>query len=297
MIINGKKTGAIMIVIVIAILMMTKSCHRISAGYVGVVYSPNGGVQEKVLAQGYNFINPFKNVTEYTVGTEQAYLSADEREGSEDNDSFTVPTSDGKMVNVDLEYSYRYDANKVAKIFTRFKGKSGELIQNTYTRVKIKAYVSEVTSKFSVLDIYGSKRVDLNLKTYQHIKEKFAKDGIIIESVNFSRIGLDKATATVIQQRVNTQQELERQKIEKQKAQIEAERNAIQEQGKANVKLIQAKAEAERILTVAKAQAKANDLKKKSLSTELIKYEQILRWDGQLPKVTSGGSPLIDLRD
>jgi regulator of protease activity HflC (stomatin/prohibitin superfamily) len=96
---------------------------------------------------------------------------------------------------------------------------------------------------------------------------------------------------------VNTQQELERQKIEKQKAQIEAERNAIQEQGKANVKLIQAKAEAERILTVAKAQAKANDLKKKSLSTELIKYEQILRWDGQLPKVTSGGSPLIDLRD
>lgn len=297
MIINGKKTGAIMIVIVMAILMMTKSCHRISAGYVGVVYSPNGGVQEKVLTQGYNFINPFKNVTEYTVGTEQAYLSADKREGSEDDDSFIVPTSDGKMVNVDLEYSYRYDENQVAKIFTRFKGKSGELIQNTYTRVKIKAYVSEVTSKFSVLDIYGSKRADLNLKTYQHIKEKFVKDGIIIESVNFSRIGLDKATATVIQQRVNTQQELERQKIEKQKAQIEAERNAIQEQGKANVKKIQAEAEAERILTVAKAQAKANDLKKKSLSTELIKYEQILRWDGQLPKVTSGGSPLIDLRD
>ncbi|WP_037029909.1 prohibitin family protein [Psychrilyobacter atlanticus] len=297
MIINGKKTSAVMIVIVMAILMMTKSCHRISAGYVGVVYSPNGGVQEKVLTQGYNLINPFKNVTEYTVGTEQAYLSADEREGSEDNDSFIVPTSDGKMVNVDLEYSYRYDENKVAKIFTRFKGKSGELIQNTYTRVKIKAYVSEVTSKFSVLDIYGSKRADLNLKAYQHIKEKFAKDGIIIESVNFSRIGLDKATATVIQQRVNTQQELERQKIEKQKAQIEAERNAIQEQGKANVKLIQAKAEAERILTVAKAQSKANDLKKKSLSDELIRYEQTLRWNGELPQVTSGGTPIIDIRN
>jgi len=297
MIINGKKLSAVIVVIVIAILMTFKSCNRISAGYVGVVYSPNGGVQEKVLTQGYNFINPLKNVTEYTIGTEQAYLSADKREGSEDNDSFIVPTSDGKMVNVDLEYSYRYDESKVAKIFIRFKGKSGELIQNTYTRVKIKAYVSEVTSKFSVLDIYGSKRADLNLKTYQHIKEKFAKDGIIIESVNFSRIGLDKATATVIQQRVNTQQELERQKIEKQKAQIEAERNAIQEQGKANVKKIQAEAEAERILTVAKAQAKANDLKKKSLSTELIRYEQTLRWDGQLPKVTSGGTPIIDIRN
>lgn len=297
MIINGKKLSAVVAVIVISVLMTFKSCHRISAGYVGVVYSPNGGVQEKVLTQGYNLINPFKNVTEYTIGTEQAYLSADEREGSEDNDSFMVPTSDGKMVNVDLEYSYRYDENKVAKIFTRFKGKSGDVIQNTYTRVKIKAYVSEVTSKFSVLDIYGSKRADLNLETYQHIKDKFAKDGIIIESVNFSRIGLDPATATVIQQRVNTQQELERQKIEKQKAQIEAERNAIQEQGKANVKLIQAEAEAERILTVAKAQAKANDLKKKSLSNELIRYEQTLRWNGQLPQVTSGGTPIIDIRN
>lgn len=292
-----KKIVSLVLVLLAGGLLTLKSCHKVPAGYVGVVYSPSGGVQEKVLTQGYNFINPFKGVTKYTIGTEQAYLSADEREGSKEDDSFIVPTSDGKMVNVDLEYSYRYDENKVSRIFTRFKGKSGETIQDTYTRVKIKAYVSEVTSKFSVLDIYGSKRAELNLKAFEHIKKKFEKDGIIIESVNFSRIGLDKATATVIQQRVNTQQELERQKIEKEKTQIEAERNAIEEKGKANVKLIQAKAEAERILTVARAESKANELKKRSLSNELIRYEQTLRWNGELPQVTSGGTPIIDIRN
>lgn len=67
------------------------------AGYVGVVYSPNGGVKENALNQGWHFVNPLYKVTEYTVATEQAYLSRDSKEGSKDDDSFYIPTSDGNI--------------------------------------------------------------------------------------------------------------------------------------------------------------------------------------------------------
>ncbi len=204
-------TGGVVGVLLFIIYL---SLEKIPAGYVGVVYSPNGGVKEKPLNQGWHFVNPFYKVTEYTIATEQAFLSRDSKEGSREDDSFYVPTSDGKLVNVDVEYSYRFNPDMVTEVFTKFRGRTGEQIQKNFMRGKIKTWVSEVTSKFNVLDIYGAKRTELNTLVFQHVKDEFAPYGIIIESVNLSRIGLDEATARAIQARVNAQQELEKQKIE-----------------------------------------------------------------------------------
>nr|WP_307776155.1 prohibitin family protein [uncultured Cetobacterium sp.] len=285
-------TGGVVGVLLFIIYL---SLEKIPAGYVGVVYSPNGGVKEKPLNQGWHFVNPFYKVTEYTIATEQAFLSRDSKEGSREDDSFYVPTSDGKLVNVDVEYSYRFNPDMVTEVFTKFRGRTGEQIQKNFMRGKIKTWVSEVTSKFNVLDIYGAKRTELNTLVFQHVKDEFAPYGIIIESVNLSRIGLDEATARAIQARVNAQQELEKQKIEKAKAAIEAERRAIEEEGRRQVLLIQAKAEAESILLRAQAQSEANEKISKSLTKELVEYEKIKKWNGELPQVTGETIPMIDL--
>ncbi len=282
------------IALVVAFLFFALT--KIPAGYVGVVYAPNGGVKETTLSQGWHVVSPLNKVTKYTVATEQAYLSRDSKEGSRDDDSFFVPTSDGKLVNVDIEFSYRFDADKVTDIFTQFRGRTGDEIQETFMRGKIKTWVSEVTSNFNVLDIYGSKRTELNKLVYEHVKNEFASSGIIIESINLSRIGLDQATEAAIQARVNAQQELEKQKIEKDRAIIEAEKKEIEEEGKRKVKLIQAKAEAESILLKAEAQAEANEKIAKSLTKELVDYEKIKAWDGKLPNVTGGVIPMIDVK-
>lgn len=291
-----KILGIIGGVLIVLALIIGKSLEKIPAGYVGVIYSPSGGIKEKTLSQGWHFVNPLYKITEYTISTEQAYLSRDAKEGSIEDDSFFVPTSDGKMVNVDLEYSYRFDPDKVTTVFTKFRGKTGDVIQKTFMRGKIKTWASEVTSKFNVLDIYGSQRTRLNTLAYEHIRDEFEKYGIVIESVNFSRIGLDSATEKAIQSRVNAQQELEKQKIEKAKAIIEAERKAIEEEGKRKVLLIQAKAEAESITLKAKAIAESNEKISKSLTKELVNYEAIKKWDGKLPKVTGDSTPLIDIK-
>ncbi len=293
---NWKRNLSIVLgILVLGVLLAFKSCQRVAPGMVGVVYSPSGGVKEKTLSQGWNFVSPIDKVSMYSVATEQAYLSRDTREGSINDDSFMAVTKDGKTVNVDLEFSYRFDVDKVSELFTRFRGRNGKEIETTYIRGKMKAYANEVTAKFSVMEIYGEKRGDLNKAVFVHVREKFAKDGIIIESTNFSRIALDEATAQAIQKRVNSQQELERQKIEKQKAEIEAQRLLVITQGEAQRKVVEANAEAERITTLAQAEAEANKLKLKSITKELIEYEKINKWNGEMPQVT-GGNSIVDLR-
>ena len=294
---NWKRSlGIVVGILVLGVLVALKSCQKVTPGMVGVVYSPSGGVKEQTLSQGWNFVSPLNKVSMYSVATEQAYLSRDTREGSRDDESFMVVTKDGKTVNVDLEYSYRFDEARVAELFTRFRGRNGYEIERTYIRGKIKAYVNEVSAKFSVLEIYGEKRAQLNREVFEHVRNIFAKDGIIIESTNFSRIALDAATDQAIQKRVNSQQELERQKIEKQKAEIEAQRLLVISNSIAERKIVEAKAEAERITTLARAEAEANRLKLKSITKELIEYEKVNKWNGQLPTVTGGATPILDMR-
>lgn len=274
-------------VVALAVIGLGLKCsYVIPAGYNGIVYSLNGGVKERTLGQGFHIVAPWKKVVKYTVATEQAYLSKDTKEGSPDDDSFLIPTKDGKTVNVDLEFSYHFDAAQLSKVFTRFKGQEGKQIEQSFIRGKIKAWSGEISSQFTVLDIYGEKRSDLNKRVYNHVKEKFAEYGIEIDSVNFSRIGLDEQTEKAIQERVNAQQQLEKQKIEKEKALIEAERKKIEAKGLADARLIQAEAE-----------AKANEIIKRSLSSELVQLEWVKKWDGKMPTVNgSNGGMILDVK-
>ena len=109
------------IVIIVAIILGFACTERIPAGYVGVVYNMNGGIEGETLSQGFHIVSPTKKVTTYSIGIEQSYLTAADKGDSKKDESFNIPTSDGKTVTVDLEFSYRFDAEKVADTFVQFK--------------------------------------------------------------------------------------------------------------------------------------------------------------------------------
>ncbi|APR02338.1 TPA: prohibitin family protein [Clostridium botulinum] len=272
------------ILVVGGVFTIFKSTERIKAGYVGVVYSMNGGVEDKTLGQGWHLISPFKKVVEYSVATEQAFLSKDKKEGSEDDDSFLIPSKDGKVLNIDLEFSYHFDNEQLPKTFTRFKGQKGKVIEQNFIKGKMKAYATEVSSKFSVLDIYGEKRSYLNKELYEYSKERFKEYGIVIDSVNFTRINVDGQTNKAIQDRINAQQQLEQQKIELETAKIKAQKDKVDAESKAKVTEIGAKAEAD-----------ANRLKQSTLNNTIVEYEKVKKWDGKVPQV-QGGNPILDMR-
>lgn len=285
-----KKTKEILLVIgTLSILTLIKSCKTVPAGYVGVVYNPlRHGVQEKELSQGWKLISPISKITKYTVATEQQYLSADSREGSKDDESFNIVTSDGKSVRVSMEYSVRFDSEHATNVFVRFRGQSGEDILASYVRGKIKTYASEATSKYSVLDLYGSKRQEINASIFKHVKSQFAKDYIIIDSANLTDVQVDDETKSAIQKRVTAQQTLEAEKIEKEKAVIVAEKLKIQAEGRAI-------ANAQEITIKAKAQAEANRIISDSITEKVLALKEIEKWNGQKTGTTlvNGGTAIV----
>lgn len=67
-------------------------------------------------------------------------------------------------------------------------------------------------------------------------------------------------------------------------------------QAEAAKKVASAKGEAESILMVAKAQADANKLLSESITTTLVNYKSLEKWDGKLPYMTGGGAiPMIQV--
>ena len=84
---------------------------------------------------------------------------------------------------------------------------------------------------------------------------------------------------------------------------IEAKQTAEQFALKAQRDLERIKIEAEQKVAQAKAEAEALRLQKANISPELVKLRQIEaslkaieKWDGHMPKVTSGSVPFIDVK-
>lgn len=304
---KGLLGGAILGVVLIGSAIFTLSCtERIKPGYIGVVYSVSGGIDGETLGKGWHIVSPTKKITQYSISLEQSYLVKDKKGDSDADESFNIPTADGKTLNVDLEFSYRFDADRIADTFETFKGQDGETIKNSFIKPKISAWTQEVSSKYPVTDVFGDKRQELNAELDDYLKGKFDKYGILIDTVNFTRIETDTETTAAIQKKVNAQQEQELANIEaktakinaekeKEVALIEAEKNKEAAQINAEQAKIKAEGEAEAKRIAAQAEADANRMIAESLTPELIQNNKINKWNGDVPQVQGSGATIVDI--
>lgn len=305
-------------VIVLVIIMGFACTERIPAGYVGVVYSMNGGVAEDTLSQGWHIVSPTKKVTLYSIGIEQSYLTATEDGDSPKDDSFSAPSKDGKGLQMELTFTYRFEPDNVSQTFTRFKGRSGKELLDSFIKPNIISWTKEVTAKYPVTDILGEKRAELNTVLSDYLAEKFDPYGIIIETASLINIEVDDETRASITKKVTAQQALELAQIEKQTAEvqaqkdkevalvkaeqdketalIEAEKNKETASIEAERAKIKAQGEADAKKIAAEAEANANRAIAESLTEELIEMKKMEKWNGSVPTVQGSSTPVVDLR-
>lgn len=239
--------------------------ERIPTGYVGVVYSMNGGVQDEVLTQGWHLVSPTKKVKEFTVGNEQLVLSKDARDGSEGDDSFSVATADNANIDISFQMSYRYDQSRVVDTYKNFKGMDGASIVNTRVRTVLKAKISEITTDRSMMDLYSGNRNAINTELTKFLNEEL-HDQFGIEVIDASIIDVhpDAQLQKTIADRVTALQK---------KQQAEAEQETIKVQNE--TKILQAQAEAEAKQIAADAEAKANATIAASITEPLLKMMEM----------------------
>jgi len=252
------------VIIVVALLCAIVCIERVPVGYEGVVYSMNGGATGETIGQGWHLVAPTKKVKLFTIGNEQLVLTKDKREGSKNDDSFRVSTSDDATIAISFQMSYRFDPENLVDTYKRFKGMDGEDIVERRVRAVMKSKVSEITTDYSLMDIYSGNRSEINHKVTEYLDKEFGKAfGMEVLDASIIDVHPDKQLRKTINNRVEALQKKQQAQAEQETAKVEAE-----------TALIKAKNEAEIAITKAKAEAEANNLKAASITPELIQMKE-----------------------
>lgn len=258
--------GAIIIAFVLIFgLIGTVLCiERVPVGYEGIVYSMSNGVTGETLTQGWHIVAPSKKVKLFSISNSQLILTKDKRENSEDDESFRVASADNASIAISFQMSYRFDEKRIVDTYKAYKMDGDAIIENRVKTV-LKSRVSEVTTDYSLMDIYSGNRSEINDKLTKYLNEKFSKQfGVEVIDASIIDVHPDKKLSQAINNRIEAQQKADQAKAEQKTAQVEAETAMIKAKNEADIKIKKAEAE-----------AKANKMIADSITDELIKMEEV----------------------
>ena len=261
------KRALIPVIVAVALvggIFTVKSCKFIGTGKTGIVYNYKDGVQNETLSPGIHFISPMKKVKEFSTSNEILVMSKDKRDGSKDDDSFKVATSDDASIAISFQMSYRYNPDTVVDTYKKFRGMDGEDIVESRIKPVLKSKISEVTTDYSMMDIYSGNRAKINEDITKYLNDDFKKKyGIEVLDASIIDVHPDKKLKTAIDNRVTALQE-------KQQAEAEQEKIKVQKQ----TEQIQAETDAQIEITKAQAEAEANRILSSSITDELIRMKE-----------------------
>lgn len=270
-------TGIVIAVAVIGGAYTVKSTTRVGQGEVGVVYTAKEGVQEKTLSPGWHFVGPLAKVKDYPVSQQQLVLSNNPEDYNEKKhaDWHVDAPADGGMVAMNLTVNYNFLPERVTGLYTKFNGMDGEDIVENMVQNSIIAYIKEVTPKFSVMDIYSTKRSEVGKEITAYLNEKLESEyGIHVSNALIIDVQLDKTLKKKVQAKEQAKQDAEKAELDKKTAAAQAEVEKVTAQTEAEVQKIKAEAEAEKTKIKAAAEAEANEMLSKSITPELIQMKE-----------------------
>lgn len=276
------RIATLAIVVVVLAVAVLSSFVVIEAGHTGVVVTL-GSVEDKVLQEGLHAKIPFA----------QQIIHMDNRQQLLEV-STQAFSKDLQTIEAKLAINYRVDKGASNAIYKDVGlGYEAVIIIPTVHEI-LKAVVAQYTASTLVSD-----RSAVSTMLDQGINEKLISSGIVVESINIIDWDFSEEYIKAIEQKQVAEQNLIKTRTEQEQAVViseaEAKQKLIAAQATSEAAVIEAEARAKQITLEADAQAEANLKLAQSLSQDLIDYETINKWDGQLPQVQSGGTPLIGI--
>ncbi len=256
-----KKPIAITAAVLAALVIIGNSVTIIDAGHTGVI-NTLGRVSENVLQEGLHVKIPFV----------QRIIKMDNRivKLEVETEAFS---KDLQTVQTRLAINYRVAKDKSYAIYKNVGSDYETVLVTPAVNEVLKAITAKYTAEESVAN-----RSLISQGLITELNNKLNRNGIYVEDVNIINFEFSEAYIAAIEEKQVAEQRLLKARTEKEEA------------------IVKAEAEAETLRIQSEAQAKANDILSDSLSKNLIEYEKIQKWNGELPKVTDG-SAIINFSD
>jgi regulator of protease activity HflC (stomatin/prohibitin superfamily) len=287
---SALKVVAVAVGLVIGLIILVSNVvTRVEVGNVGLrvnLAGPSRGVESVPIVTGWVWYNPFtEQIIEFPTRVLSVTWTRDRSENREFDESITFASAEGLTINADVGFAFHIEPAMAARLYTRFRQADINVLAHGYIRNLVRDALNEVASTMPVQDIYGAKKGQLLADSRQRIANTFEKDGIGVDQLTF---------AASLRMPESVEQAINR-TIEQNQAAISAQNRVAQVEAEAKQKVAQATGDAEAVLMRAKAEAEANRLLTQSLSAQLMEYKRLEKWDGKLPQVTGGATPMIQL--
>ncbi|MGH8068432.1 MAG: SPFH domain-containing protein [Candidatus Entotheonellia bacterium] len=221
--------GLLMTVLLWSCLTVVEPGHR------GVVFHLFKGVQHETLAEGVHFLLSGLNRVEIYDTRSRVYhlhtlTPPPQRSSSQSQDHLLwTPTAEGLKVGFDLSVRYRVDPSRLPELHRsvgpEFEGKIVHPIVWNVTRL--------VASEYSLLDIYGKRRHELQQQALSRVQALFARDGLIGEDLLLRDVVYTKEFEKTLVAKMVAEQKVQESGYEVQQAELRAQVQVIEAQGEA----------------------------------------------------------------
>lgn len=221
-------------VLVIIVGLLLSTIKIIEPGKVGV-QTLFGKVQDGVLESGLHVINPFVDITTFSIQTENYTMSARTGEGAvQGDDAISVLSSDGLEVRIDLSVLYKVIPAKAPYIYQNI----GVDYENKIVRPITRTAIRDNAVNYVAVDLYSTKREEFQFKINKSITDNFAKNGLAVQQILVRNITLPATVRASIESKIQAEQEAQKMQFVLQKERQEADRKRVEAQGIADYQKI-----------------------------------------------------------
>jgi regulator of protease activity HflC (stomatin/prohibitin superfamily) len=280
-----RKLALVAVALVAALILLPNVMTYVNPGHVGIViHRAGGGVDRTPLGPGLHVRNPLlTSIEEYPTFMQTLVLTRTGTEGGNNNDEINVNSVEGQPISLDVSMSFELDATKVPNLYQTFRTDINT-IQHGYIKQSIRQALQEVVGEEPIADFIGPKKAEVTNRVRLLLEKRLMPYGVEVKQFTINEL---RPPASVIEA-INTKNVMQQQALT---AQNELQKNTFQAQGDS----IKAAGRAKAITAEAEAQARANELLARSITPTLVQYELSKKWDGKLPQVSGGATPLIQL--
>ncbi|SEO57000.1 Regulator of protease activity HflC, stomatin/prohibitin superfamily [Halogranum amylolyticum] len=217
-----------------------------------------GATTGTVFEPGAHFVNPVSQSTSSLSVRPQSYtMSAQQNEGQQSgDDAIRVLTEDGLRTDIDVTVRYRVDAGKAVNFYRKYR--TLDTAEERLIRPSIRSVLRTEAGRLPVTEIYtGEGQTKLKLAAEQELADEFSNDGLILEAVQIRNVELPAEYAKAVEQKEITEQRRQQKQSELEVEKLEADRKEIEAQG----------------------EAEANRIVSESLTDEVLAQQYIQRLD------------------
>ncbi|HET9057345.1 MAG TPA: prohibitin family protein [Chitinophagaceae bacterium] len=226
--ISRLRSGIIYFGLLVLCIGIISACFvQIEAGHVGVK-KLFGNVQPDVLESGLHFINPLYEIEKLDIKTQNYTMSGVHDEGAQTgDDAIRVLTADGLEVTIDLTVLFKVNRSDAPRMLREI----GIDYQSKIVRPIARTKIRDNAVYYDAIALYSTKRDEFQTRIFKGIEDEFRKRGLLLENLLVRNITLPTSVKTVIEQKINAEQDAQKMQFVLQKEKLEAERKRVEAQG------------------------------------------------------------------